>query len=174
MSDAKFDAFESYYNTYYPQVYKYICRKIGDPVQAEDLAMDAFVACLQKFETFDPQKASFATWLYVIVNNKLKNFYRDRKPTEELDENVQLPQSFEDEVAAAGYLDDMRNKLLEALKTLPELERKIVVYKHFKNKTADEIADLLSMTPVNVRVRLSRALKKLRAYFEENNIEWES
>ena len=174
MEPTQFDAFESYYNTYYPQVYKYICRKISDPVQAEDLAMDAFVVCLQKFDTFDPQKASFGTWLYVIVNNKLKNFYRDRKPTEELDDAIPLPHTFEDDIVAAAYLGNMRQALYLALQSLPETERKLVIYKHLKNKTADEIAEIMNMTAVNVRVRLSRALKKLKAYFDENNIEWEN
>ena len=77
--------FEEYYNKYYSQAYGYIYKKIADSFLAEDFAMEAFVACYQKFDEFDPEIASFQTWLYVIINNKLKNYYRDRKQTENID-----------------------------------------------------------------------------------------
>ena len=174
MQEDKHTAFEKYYMEYYAQVYKYILKKISNPVQAEDLAMDSFVSCYQKFDTFDSQKASFATWIYVIANNKLKNYYRDHKITSELDENIESPENFEDEIASAVFVAKMRNELAVALEKLPEIQRNIVIHKYFNNKNANDISLIVGVSPGNVRVLLSRALKKLKEYFLDKNIEWEN
>lgn len=56
--------------------------------------MDTFAVCFQKFDSFDPAKASFGTWLYAIANNKLKNYYRDHKIFDEIDETLSTQEGF--------------------------------------------------------------------------------
>lgn len=163
------DDFGEYFETYYSQIYRYILKRIGDDTQAEDLAMDCFLACYMNYESYDSSKASFATWLYVIVNNKLKNYFRDHKMYEELCEEQASPEIMEDEVIQAAYLDDMRTKLAISLKSLPSNQLKIVLLKYFSNKNSTEIARILGLTPGNVRVQLNRALKKLKKFFDDNN-----
>lgn len=165
--------YEDYYVKYYPKVVRYIARKISDPAAAEDMAMDVFVVCWEKFSSFDPQKATFGTWLYVIVANKLKNFYRDRKNFEEIDENLCLPGSFEDSLLTAAHLGMLRCELHEALVSLPPLQQEIIVGKYFQNLTSSEIALKTGLSPGNVRVQLFRGIKKLKAHFDSRNIGWE-
>ena len=140
---------------------------------AEDLTMDVFCTVWDKFEVFDESKASFQTWLYVIVNNKLKNYYRDRKDNVELDESIAIEDNQADEIVEAIQLQDMREQLYTALEELNETQRKIVIYKYFKDMNANEIADLLGLSAGNVRILLKRALDKIRFYFNQNNIRWE-
>lgn len=166
--------FERYFSEYYQQVFRYLLKKVSSPQTAEDLAMDAFAACWRRFGGFDAQKASFATWLYVAVNNRLKNYYRDRKLWEELEETSGVLEDFEDSLVAAACLDGMREALAGALESLPPLQREIVVQRYFFEKNASEIAPLTGLTPGNVRVQLSRALKKMRDYFQTHNIRWEN
>ena len=68
---------------------------------------------------------------------------------------------------------DMRNILADGLMTLPEKKKQIVILKYFKNKKATEIAEILGISPVNVRVQLSRALEKLKLYFETHGSTWQ-
>lgn len=168
------ETFESYYQEYYSTVLKYIFKRINNFEQAEDLAMDVFAKCYDKFDEFDETKASFGTWLYVIVNNKLKNYYRDKKQFDEIDERMESISGFEDEIISAEYIKDMRNALADALETLNETQRRIVILKYFREKNASEIARIMGMTAVNVRVVLSRGISKIKEYFEKNNITWEN
>lgn len=165
--------FEYYFQTYYQQALGYVLKHVGSVQTAEDLTMNAFLTCYQHFDDFDPEKASFATWLYVNIRNKLKNHYRDRKETEELDENICVEFSFADELAEASQLHYLRKHLADALRELGETQRKIVVYKYFCDKTSNEIADIIGTTPGNVRVQLKRTLQKLEEYFKKNDIRWE-
>ena len=166
-------SFEEYYKKYYQQAFGYVCKKISDSYQAEDLTMDAFSACYQKFDDFDPEIASFQTWLYVVINNKLKNYYRDRKITENVDDFTDVLANSDDDMLAAEELKEMRDLLADGLMTLTEKQRTIVILKYFKGKKSAEIAEIMGLTAVNVRVQLSRALDKLKAYFEAHNSTWE-
>ena len=169
-------AFEKYYHQYYQIVYGHFIKKIQNPAEAEDLTMEIFLKCWEKFDTFDPEKASFGTWLFVIVNNRLKNYYRDKKdfdPIDDLEQSESAQDSFENDLLQIDYLVSMRKYLAEALDVLPEIQRTIVIAKYYRNKNANEIAIEVGLTSVNVRVHLSRALAKIKKYFDENNIEWE-
>lgn len=166
-------AFERYYQKYYPLVLKRIKNKISNIEQAEDLTMDVFAKCYEKFDEFDETKASFGTWLYVIVSNKLKNYYRSKKQFDEIDERMEAVSGFEEEIISAEYIKQMRNSLANALETLNETQRKIVILKYFQEKNTAEISRITGMTEVNVRVTLSRGIAKLKEYFEKNDITWE-
>lgn len=137
--------------------------------------MDAFVACYNKIDSFDEQRASFGTWLYVIVNNRIKNFYRDRKEYEDIDENVNIckREYFEEDVVKAQYLSELRRELAEALQSLGEVQRKVIIYKYFYEKSTSEIALLTGLSAGNVRVNLTRGIQKIKTQFEEKNINWE-
>lgn len=165
--------FENYFCRYYNQAFKFSLKKVSNPQIAEDLTMDAFVSCYQKFDDFDRQKASFATWLYVVLNNKIKNYYRDHKTIIDIDECSDLLNSQDDEMIQAMYICEMRNALALAMETLNETQKQIVVKKYFRNMSSNEIAVDIGSTPGNVRVQLTRAIKKLKEYFEDNNYNWE-
>ena len=173
MENQKKNEFEKYYRQYFTQVRGYILKRVFNEQMAEDLTMDVFCTVWDKFEVFDESKASFQTWLYVIVNNKLKNYYRDRKDNVELDESIAIEDNQADEIVEAIQLQDMREQLYTALEELNETQRKIVIYKYFKDMNANEIADLLGLSAGNVRILLKRALDKIRFYFNQNNIRWE-
>lgn len=169
----KKDAFEKYYNRFYSQIYKYILKRISNIQDAEDLTIEVFFSVWEKFDSFDEKKASFQTWLYVIVNNKLKNYYRDRKEFEELDELIANDENQDNEIVEANQLQYLREHLYVALAGLSEVQRQIVIYKYFNELNASEIAYLIGFSPGNVRVQLKRALDKIREYFKKNNIRWE-
>lgn len=166
-------SFETCFQAHYDKALGFVRRRVTDWQAAEDIVMDAFVSCYEKYDSFDPERASFGTWLYVVLKNKLKNYYRDNKLHEDIDDCEEAVGGFEDELLAAEALHGFRQELAQALEVLPEVQRNIVAYKYFQNKNATEIAALTGLEPGNVRVQLSRALKKLRAHLEAKQMGWE-
>lgn len=157
--------FEDFYSKYYDQVYWYIFKKINHVQRAQDMAGDIFCICYKKYEDYDPGKGALGTWLYTIVNNKLKNFYRDRKNNVSMDA---VPDIFGDDdiepMEKTVYVEQAREIVAEAISSLPEREQLVMVLKFFGSKQSDEIARILNMSPVNARVIVSRSLKKVQAY----------
>ena len=165
--------FEDYYKKYYNSVFAYILKRVTDQSLAEDITMNVFLSAFEHFESFDPDRASFATWIYTITNNKLKNTYRDKKDILCIDDIDLCDAPIENGIEIAERLGLMREYLSNALDTVTEFQKKIVIYKYYYDYDSLKISQLLGMTSVNVRVQLSRALKKLKQYFIDNNIDWE-
>ena len=165
--------FEHYFEKNYPSALKYVRSKVFETSDAEDIVADAFYKCYENFDKFDPAKASFSTWLYVILNNKLRNYYRDRKTTSELDESIAGSNSMEDEILGAIHLGELRNQLADALMALADVPRSIIIMKYFRNMNSKEIGAQLGLSDVNIRVQLSRALSKLRKEMSAHGYEME-
>lgn len=163
-------SFDEFYKEYYSLVYCYILKKINLKEDAEDLAGDVFCACYKNFKNYDSGKSSIKTWLFVIVNNKLKNYYRDKKTVVSIDEQIDEKYLCDnkDYTTQAITLEDYRNILANAISTLSEKYQLVVILRYFGEKNTDEIADITGMSAVNVRVTISRALKKINEYLVGN------
>ena len=62
---------------------------------------------------------------------------------------------------------EMCGELLSAIRRLGEPDAEIVIQKYYYDRNAEEIAEAVQMKPVTVRVRLSRALKRLKTLLTE-------
>lgn len=160
-------AFEQFYNLNYNKVYRHIVKKIGNLHDAEDIASEVFIYCYRHFESYDPNKASLGTWLYLVTNSRIKNYYRDKKQgisIESLDESLEDVDAGPEELAE---FEHCREWLAEALKSLPEQSRRVVILKYFYGLSANEIASETGITSSYVRTMLSRALDKLEENYKK-------
>lgn len=160
--------FEQIYRDYYRKILNYIYKKISSYQDAEDLTQEILAACYRNWANYDAAKASVSTWIFVIANNRLKNYYRDRKLMDSLDdEENPIELSSHDFMEEAMIFEENKAALYEAIRILEETDRQIVMQKYFHNRTSNEIAYILHIKPGNVRVRLSRALDKMRNYLKQ-------
>jgi len=171
-------SFENVYNEHYTNIYRFIYKRIRNVHEAEDLTSEVFYSGFKGWDEYDPQKASVITWLYVITNNKLKNYYRDRERNRE--ETVSIDNEdgppidipYEDDYESAMFLTEMRKVLAKAISCLADRERRIIVLRYFDDLGSEEIARRLGLSDVNVRVIINRSLHKLKRYCDKNNINW--
>lgn len=162
------ESFEAVYNRFYAPVYRFYAKRLSDKCVCEDLTSDVFYSCFKNYGSYDPSRASVATWIYAIANNKLKNYYRDKKITCSIDEEgffINLPD--DSDMESAIFMSQMRECLFQALDTVSARESTIIKLRYFSDRTSDEIAAEVGTTAGNVRVILTRAIKKLAIYFEE-------
>lgn len=153
---------EQLYCEYYMKVYAYIRRKIGNSEDAEDLTQEVFEYCYKRFDLFDATKSSLSTWLFLIVNSRLKNYYRDKRITECIDNYEDLLPSAGNDMDRAIFLEQLKESLMDALNELPERQREVVVCKYFGDMNHGEIAEKLGISEGNSRVLLTRALDKMK------------
>lgn len=159
-------AFELFYRQYLQQVRRYLSGKMGNVQDVEDLTSEIFEYCYRQFRTFDPQKASIRTWLYVIVNSRYKNYLRSRRCYEDIEDYMEFTASDEIPMEQAAELECERELLARALERLPQRQREIVIQKYFLERNASEIAKELGMTQVNVRVQLHRAIQQMKCFIQ--------
>lgn len=163
--DTNEQIFEKTYKEQYLHMLYYVQNKINNIHDAEDIVCDAFTYCYKHLSDYDSSKASMVTWLYLIINSRIKNYYRDRKDYVELGELENSLYSEDVCLENAVLLEEQCKIIKKAIKSLPERQQQIVILKYFQNKSSPEIASILQISPGNVRVLLMRALQKLEQYY---------
>lgn len=159
--------FEQVYDQHYFSVLRYVSRHISNRQDAEDLTGDAFLYCYSHYDDYDPAKSSLSTWLYLIVNSRLKNFYRDRKETADISDLEPFLAAEEDDMGKAVYLQQLRTQLAAAIRQLPERQQQVVILRYFREKSYAEIAESVGITEGNARVMANRALARLEQLCED-------
>lgn len=155
--------YETFYRDNYNRVLNYVYKKISHREDAEDLTAEVFVYCYRHYSDYDPAKGKRSTWLYLITNSRIKNYYRDHVISEDYDEIAETLQDMGIDLDRGIYLEQLRERILHAISQLPERQQMIVKMRYFENRSGDEIARHLGITPGNARVLLSRAIDKLSA-----------
>ena len=149
---------EKVYRDYHGKVFGYIRSKINSAQDAEDLAADVFVKVFEKLDSFDESKASLSTWIYTITRNTLTDYFRTRKVFAEIPETLEDGSSVEDDVCNAEMLENLAN----ALETLDERERDIIILRFYSGKTLREISSQMGISYAYVKVLQNKAFEKLR------------
>lgn len=160
-------SFEEIYKKYYNQMFAYFFKRLNNKADAEDLTSDTLLYCYKNIDTYDSEKASFATWIYLIAKSRYYNYFRDRKLTENIDDFENIAGDSENQMENAIYIDELRKQLNIALNNLTERQRSIIIMKFFEDKTTEEIADFYKTSSNNIRVQLCKALKNLRKYMPD-------
>lgn len=118
--------------------------------------------CLQLWRAYPGFKGNskVSTWLYRVALNTAITFFKKQKrknsENEVCKEFYDLTSSTDDE-AQAEKLTEMR----KAINMLSKVEKALVML-YIDEKPYDEIADILGISAVNARVRLTRIKDKLR------------
>jgi RNA polymerase sigma-70 factor, ECF subfamily len=128
----------------------------------EDAAQEAFIKAYRKLGTFRPG-APFRPWFLRIVANEARNARRSAARHARLAERAALAPAPDDSAERLELIErDERAALLAALDRLP-VEDRIALLGRFVAELDDrETAQLLGVRPASVRVRVWRALEKLR------------
>lgn len=158
-------SFETFYRDNYQKAVYYIQKKIGSQDDAEELACQVFLYAYEHFSTYDAEKASLSTWLYVIINSRIKNWYRDHREHADIDELASVIPDDSEPLDAALLLQEERAVVAAALEQLSERDRTIIILRYFKNLPGEEIARRMGMSHGSLRTAISRALDKIERYY---------
>lgn len=155
--------FEEVYEKYFVRIYNYIRYRVLARDAADDLVSAVFEKVLDKFASFDPEKAPLEPWLFAIARNTLNDYYRRRKvrgwfSITDREENIASGESVE----ASAERSEENAQLLAALKVLSEQERELIAMKFTLEQTNRDIAAQTGLGESNVGVILFRAMKKLK------------
>ena len=72
-------AAEALYNNRRDSVFRLAYGLLGDAADAEEAAQDALTYALVNIHRYDPDRASFATWLHTITVSRCRDRYRRRR-----------------------------------------------------------------------------------------------
>ena len=149
---------EQVYLQYSGKVTGYLQARLHNRTVAEDLCAEVFEKALRKQEGYDPKKSAVGTWIFTITRNTLIDYYRRRKPSDELDENMADDQELDEDLLSGETLGE----LAAALRKLPQQMMDIVVLRYYDGKPLTEIATMMNLSYGAVKLRHQNALLMLR------------
>lgn len=141
---------------------------VRDRGTAEDLAQDAFGKAFQALPEFRGE-ASARTWLLTIARHRcLDHLRRSARQPWSLgrEDDVREPQVADSEEALVSDLMARRADIREGLAVLSESERAMVLLRFAHGLSFDEIAESFGVKSGAVRMRVGRALSKMRDAIE--------
>ena len=181
------EALAALYDRHVDGIHAVALRLSGDRGIAEEVVQETFLALWNRAELFDPALASLATWLRSIARNRTVDRLRalGRRPTlvpfgghgEAGEDDPGLDRLGPDVVvlggaapdldpAAAAEASSVRASIRDALATMPEVERTVIVLAYREGLTQQEIAERLDWPLGTVKTRTRRALARLRELLE--------
>lgn len=145
------------YEDYHMKVLRYIQSKVNDYHLAEDLCSDVFVKVYEKLDTFNEKKASISTWIFTITRNRLIDYYRTRKVT------VEIPEDLTYEVDESVDEDNLK-ALAKGLEKLDERSKKLIISHYYENKSLKEVAEDLGISYIYAKILHKKALLSLKKH----------
>jgi RNA polymerase sigma-70 factor (ECF subfamily) len=136
------EALRFLYVTYSHNIYGYVRSIVRDDHEAEDVTQHVFAKLMTTLGKYDDRGVPFFAWLLRLARNVAIDHLRANRltPTETV-----LDPSSSSEVDI-----DQTQTVREALATLPEEQREVVVLRHVVGLTPGEIADRLGRSEPSV------------------------
>lgn len=150
-----------------------ILSKAGSVEDVEECIADTFIFLWQNPDKFDPERGKLKSWLCIVARSKATDLYRRLSRHEDLPlDLLSCPD--------AGDLTEILEKeeqsrfLVEAINSLPEKERAVIIRRYYYGQKPRDIAIALDIPVKQVNNCLYRAKRKLRDRLSERRIRDES
>jgi RNA polymerase sigma-70 factor (ECF subfamily) len=134
----------------------FLRKKVSDNDVADDLLHEVFIKALSAIERGD-NPSNLTGWLYSIAKNSVIDYYRAKRPTELLPDDLAMPQS-EDNLVER----DLARCLKPLTESLPPLYRNTLLATDFEGHAMQVIAERESVSLSAIKSRASRGRQMLK------------
>lgn len=158
------DAFCELYAAYKNRLLYFAMKFVKSREFAEDIFQDAFTVVWQGRRFINPD-ASFSSYLYTIVRNRILNQIRDMTNEDQLKEQI-LSQAVDatNDTKSEILLNDLKEIIGRALEQLTPRQREVFKMSRDQQMSHKEIADALGVSVNTVQEHISVSLKVIRTY----------
>ena len=136
----------------------------GDRTLAQDLTQETFLRVLRGIDGYQYPRP-FKPWLYAIATNLARNHYTsaDIRRTQSIEADDDPLDEVDDHLPDA-YFDrqDEAQAVIDALRSLPDHQREVIILAYYQSLALSEIAETLGIPLGTVKSRLSIGIARLR------------
>lgn len=158
------DSFAAAFERYQARIFAFVYSRVRDVELAKDIVSAVFEKAYRKGQSVRDE-AAYGSWLFVIAKNEIAGHFR--KSQREHNRLLRVG----DELRFADHApdpeesmlrDERVGQLVKHLRQLPQRDQELLSLKFDAELTNAEIARIVGMSPLNVRVAVFRALRRLR------------
>ena len=154
------------YDRYGLLVYRMIYRMLKNAPEAEDLTQEIFLN-LQVKSKFDPQRASFYTYLMTIARSQTIDRLRSRRSQGRFWQNIgklkdSIAQQKSDSPMEVVSTEEISTQVRNALQRLSYNQRQVLELSYYEGLSQSEISQRLNIPLGTVKTHSRRGLIQLR------------
>ncbi len=165
------DGFEELVRRYQRPITGYVFRMLGNYESSLDVTQEVFIKVYNSLTKYS-NEYKFSTWLYRIAHNAaIDHMRRNSMQTQSIevenaDGTFQLQIESRDPSPEVEHeRGEWRNEIDAVVKCLPAAYRDLIILRHSKDLSYDEIAEITSLPLGTVKNRLFRAREMMRELF---------
>jgi RNA polymerase sigma factor (sigma-70 family) len=154
------------FDRYHKRIFNFLARMTMDRALAEDLTQNVFLRII-RYRSSYREGLKFQSWIYQIARNVFSDHYQANKNRRSDFVDVE---KVSDHMADSGDTDDQDEKekiLHRSMAKLTEEQRELLVLTRFQHMKYEEVAVIMDTTVANIKVKVHRAILKLREYYFE-------
>jgi RNA polymerase sigma-70 factor (ECF subfamily) len=145
------------YLRYADNVYSYVRSIVRDEHEAEDVTQHVFAKLITVIGKYEQRQVPFAAWILRVARNVALDHVRQRRP-------IPCEEVREHDVNETDETANQRSLMLrDALATLPDDQREVIVLRHVVGLTPGEIAGRLGRTEPSIHGLHHRGRGALRS-----------
>ncbi|MEP6944589.1 MAG: sigma-70 family RNA polymerase sigma factor [Acidobacteriota bacterium] len=167
------ESFEELVRRYQRPITGYVYRMLGDHESALDVTQEVFIKVYNSLSKYSSEY-KFSTWLYRIAHNAAIDHMR-RNSISAMSIEVENPDgSYQIQIESGRPSPEQdherrewRTEIDAVVKCLPPTYRDLILLRHARDLSYDEIADVTGLPLGTVKNRLFRAREMMRQIFIE-------
>jgi RNA polymerase sigma factor (sigma-70 family) len=141
---------------YADNVYRFILKNLRHEEDSRDVVQTAFEKMWRHRDEVDAQKSK--SYLFTVAYHQMIDHIRKVK-------RIQLKDEFSAEARVLDKpMNNLKKVLDEALSRLSETQKSLVLLKDYEGYSYEEIGEIMSLNPSQVKVYLHRARVQLKEY----------
>ena len=153
------------FDRYHKRILNFLARMVLDRAIAEDLTQNVFLRMI-RYRTSYRTGNRFQSWIYQVARNVFSDHYQANKnrksdfDVEKLRDTMMDPEETTEQ-------HEREETLRRSMARLSEEQRELLVLTRFQQMKYEEVAAIMETTVANIKVRVHRAIAKLREHYFE-------
>ena len=176
--EGRIDGFEELVRRYQRPITSYVFRMSGDYETALDVTQEVFIKVYNSLDKYSPAYR-FSTWIYRIAHNAAIDHFRRNSPAQQSIEAENADGTYQIQIESRGptpeqdhEMGEWRDEIGVVIRCLPPAYRDVILLRHLRDLSYDEIAEITGLPLGTVKNRLFRARELMREMFIERGFTW--
>lgn len=141
---------------YADRLYAFVYKNMKDSERAQDVVQDVFEKVWNRIEEISYEKIK--SYLFTAAYHTMLDVIKKEKRVSLYDNEREFEQAYTKEYSGLNEVLD------EALKTLPEIQRSVILLRDYEGYSYEEIGEITELKESQVKVYIYRARKALQSY----------
>lgn len=160
----KVDHYAQLIDKYHNEIFSFVFNMVGQYQDTEDLVQEIFYKTYKALPKYDPDKASYRTWLYRVASNHTLNHLNSARRRNTTSTEVDFSQLAADtDVEAEAIKNEQIRQIVTVMKkVLSHKHQTILSLHYFSGLSVQEISESMEIPDKTIYKAIKSSIEKIR------------